>query len=134
MLGSVGDPGAGAVVLFLGTVRDNSEAGKVEGIEYEAYAEMAEKSLALVEERVRTKWPEAKAVRVVHRVGALKVGDVSVAVAVSAPHRADAFEACRDAIETIKREAPIWKRETTSDGRSVWVEGNPRTKARRRRG
>lgn len=124
VLRSVGDPGAGAVVLFLGTVRDNSDAGAVKGIEYEAYAPMAEKSLASAEERVRRKWPSTRAVKIVHRVGKLEVGEVSVAVAVSSPHRAEAFEACRDAIETIKHEVPIWKREDTADGK-VWVKGNP---------
>lgn len=125
VLRSVGDPGAGAVVLFLGTVRDNSEAGTVERIEYEAYTPMAEKALALAEERVRRRWPATRGIKIAHRVGPLEVGEVSVAVAVSSPHRAEAFEACRDAIETIKREAPIWKREKLADGSEVWVEGVP---------
>ncbi len=133
VLDSLSDPGAGALVLFLGTVRDTGEAGAVEGMEYEAYGEMAERALARVEERVRRLWPGVKGVRVVHRVGRLAVGDVSVAVAVSAPHRAEAFEACRDAIETIKEEATIWKRERTPDGRSVWVEGRSLERRRRRR-
>jgi molybdopterin synthase catalytic subunit len=125
VLESVGDPGAGAVVLFLGTVRDNSEAGSVDRIEYEAYEPMAEKSLALTEEDIRRRWPATKAVKIVHRVGGLAVGEISVAVAVSSPHRAEAFEACRHAIEAIKRDAPIWKRERLADGREVWVEGVP---------
>jgi molybdopterin synthase catalytic subunit len=123
LLRGVADPGAGAVALFLGTVRDNSESGRVERIEYEAYAKMAEKSLARTEEEVRRRWPATTGVEIVHRVGRLSVGDVSVAIAVSSPHRAEAFEACRYAIEAIKHEAPIWKREKLTDGKEVWVQG-----------
>jgi molybdopterin synthase catalytic subunit len=125
MLKSVGDSGAGAVVLFLGTVRDNSEAGSVDRIEYEAYEPMAEKSLARAEEEVKRRWPATRAVKILHRLGRLEVGEVSVAVAVSSPHRAEAFEACRHAMETIKHDAPIWKRERLADGKEVWVEGVP---------
>lgn len=124
VLKSVGDPRAGAVVLFLGTVRDNSEAGRVEGIEYEAYEPMAEKSLAQTEEEVRRVWPATRDVKIVHRVGSLSIGEVSVAVAVSSPHRAEAFEACIHAIERIKYEVPIWKRERLIGGKEVWVEGD----------
>ncbi len=138
---SVGHPGAGAVVLFLGTVRDNSEAGSVERIEYQAYEPMAEKRLEKAEQEVRRRWPETTGVTIVHRLGILEVGEVSVAVAVSSPHRAEAFEACRHAIETIKRDVPIWKREKLGDGSEVWVEGRPlgsgtgaRKSARSRRG
>lgn len=125
LLKSVGDDGAGAIVLFMGTVRDNSDAGGVERVAYEAYEPMAEKSLAETEEEVKRRWPATKAVKILHRVGNLAVGDVSVAVAVSSPHRAEAFEACRYAIETIKHDAPIWKRERLTGGREVWVEGIP---------
>lgn len=125
MLKAVEDPGAGAVVLFLGVVRDNSEAGKVNVIEYEAYGPMAKKRLARTEEEVKRMWPATKAVKILHRVGRLSVGEVSVAIAVSSPHRAEAFEACRHAIETIKHDVPIWKRERLADGREVWVEGVP---------
>jgi molybdopterin synthase catalytic subunit len=125
ILSAVGDPAAGAVALFLGTVRDNSEAGSVKRIEYEAYEPMAEKMLAHAEEEVRRRWPATTGVEIVHRVGELRVGEVSVAVAVSSPHRAEAFEACRHAIETIKHEVPIWKRERLTDGNEVWVKGVP---------
>jgi len=125
MLRSVADPGAGAVVLFLGTVRDNSEAGSVERIEYQAYEPMAEKRLAEAERDVKRRWPATTGVKIAHRVGSLAVGEVSVAVAVSSPHRAEAFEACRYAIETIKHDVPIWKREKLGDGSEVWVEGVP---------
>ena len=134
VLGEVGDSGAGAVVLFLGTVRDKSEAGEVVTLEYEAYVPMAEKSLARAEREVRRMWPATKAVKVLHRTGTLEVGDISVAVAVSSPHRAEAFAGCRHAMEIIKTEAPIWKREKLATGRQVWVEGKrlrgPRKKSR----
>lgn len=86
---------------------------------------MAERSLAQTEEDVLRRWPSATGVRILHRVGRLAPGDVSVAIAVSAPHRAEAFAACRHAIEEIKREAPIWKREKLTGGGEVWVEGVP---------
>jgi molybdopterin synthase catalytic subunit len=124
VLRSLTDPGAGAVVLFVGRVRDNGAAGRVEGIEYEAYAPMAEKGLALAEVDARRRWPSTRDVRILHRVGSLEVGDVSVAVAVSSPHRAEAFEACRHIMERIKRDVPIWKQERTVDGKRVWVEGH----------
>jgi len=125
VLKSVGDPGAGAVVMFLGTVRDNSEAGRVDKIEYEAYEPMAEKRLAETEADVMRRWPATAKMKIMHRVGRLSIGDISVAVAVSSPHRAEAFEACRHAIETIKHDVPIWKRERLADGREVWVDGVP---------
>jgi molybdopterin synthase catalytic subunit len=131
---SVGEAGAGAVALFLGTVRDNSEAGRVLRIEYEAYEPMAEKRLAEAERDVRRRWPATTGVKILHRLGSLRVGEVSVAVAVSSPHRAEAFEACRHAIETIKHEVPIWKRETLGDGSEVWVEGVPVGAGARARG
>ena len=134
VLSSVEDPGSGAVVLFLGTVRDSSEAGMVQRIDYEAYESMAEKSLASAEAEVRRRWPSVKAVRIVHRTGALDVGEVSVAVAVSSPHRAEAFAACRCAIDLVKREAPIWKKEKLADGRESWVEGHPLGRPRKSAG
>ncbi len=116
---------AGGVALFLGVVRDNSEAGRVDEIDYEAYESMAEKELLQAEEEVKRMWPQTRKVNVIHRLGRLSVGEVSVAVAVSSPHRAEAFAACRQAIERIKHDAPIWKRERLADGTEVWVEGVP---------
>lgn len=113
---------AGATVLFLGTVRDHSEFGHVDMIDYDAYVPMAEKQMRTIEEEVKTSWPECR-IRMVHRFGVLKVGEISVAVAASAPHRKEAFEACRFAIEKIKNEVPIWKKERLADGTSRWVEG-----------
>jgi molybdopterin synthase catalytic subunit len=135
VLKQVRDPGAGGHALFLGTVRDNSEVGRVDLIRYEAYEPMAEKRLRQIEEETKRKWPVK--VSLVHRLGKLRVGEISVAVAVSAPHRAEAFEACRHAIELIKRDVPIWKKERLADGRELWVEGHvisetPRTRRRPR--
>jgi molybdopterin synthase catalytic subunit len=124
VLADVGDPKAGGTVLFIGTVRDHSEAGEVDLIFYDAYLPMAEKSLTRIQVETELLWPSTK-VSLVHRLGELKVGEVSVAVAVSADHRAEAFEACRQVIERIKHEVPIWKRERLADGSGVWVKGHP---------
>ena len=119
---SVRDPHCGAVAVFLGTVRDLTGGHVTAFLEYEAYAPMAEKKLAEIEAEVRRRWPVG-GVALVHRTGRLGVGEVSVAVAVSSPHRAEAFEACRFAIDTLKETVPIWKRDTAPDGASHWVEG-----------
>jgi molybdopterin synthase catalytic subunit len=124
VLADVEDPKAGGTVLFIGTVRNHSEAGDVDLIFYDAYLPMAEKSLTRIQAETELLWPSTK-VNLVHRVGELKVGEVSVAVAVSAEHRAEAFEACRQVIERIKHEVPIWKRERLADGSGVWVKGHP---------
>jgi len=110
------------VVLFLGTVRNTSEAGSVDEIIYESYTPMAEKRAAEIEKTSRGVWPLRK-VRIVHRIGRLRVGEVSLAVAVSAPHRAEAFDAVRHIVERIKHEVPIWKKEKLTGGGEVWVEG-----------
>jgi molybdopterin synthase catalytic subunit len=119
---AVQDDGAGSVVLFLGTVRDIGEVGRVTEMEYEAYAPMAEKALIDAERAALSAWPSIRKVKVLHRVGHLRVGDVSVAVAVSSPHRAEGFEACRQIIETIKHAVPIWKKEIAK-GKEAWVGG-----------
>ena len=124
ILEEMGDPAAGAVVLFLGTVRNHGEAGKVDRMVYETYEPMAEKRLASIEAEVKRIWP-VKKIKTVHRVGSLRIGDVSVAVAVSSAHRREAFEACRHAIERIKHEVPMWKKERLADGSEAWVEGTP---------
>ncbi|MDG6926405.1 MAG: molybdenum cofactor biosynthesis protein MoaE [Nitrososphaerota archaeon] len=132
VLVAVQESGAGGTTLFIGTVRDNSEAGTVDMIRYQAYEPMAEKRLQEIEEEAERRWPMAR-VSLVHRLGELAVGEVSVAVAVSAPHRAEAFEACRYIIERIKRDVPIWKKERLAGGREVWVEGHTIGTARKRR-
>jgi molybdopterin synthase catalytic subunit len=119
---SVRSPRCGAVALFLGTGRDLTGDRDTTHLDSQAYPPMAEKKLAEIEAEVRRRWPVGE-VALVHRVGSLGVGEVSVAVAVSSPHRGDAFEACRFAIDTLKETVPIWKRENAPDGASQWVEG-----------
>jgi molybdopterin synthase catalytic subunit len=113
-------PHCGGVVLFLGTVRDLTGEQVTAALDYEAYPGMAEKKLAQVESETRAKWPVGD-VAIVHRLGHLEVSEVSVAVAVSCPHRAEAFEACRYAIDRLKEVVPIWKKENWADGRTEWV-------------
>lgn len=116
----VGRPECGAVVLFLGTVRDLTDGRVTVALDYEAYPAMAEKKLAEIERETRERWPVGD-MALVHRLGHLDVGDVSVAVAVSCPHRGQAFEACRHAIDRLKELVPIWKKENWADGTSEWV-------------
>jgi molybdopterin synthase catalytic subunit len=110
----------GAVVTFLGTVRDLTDGQVTMALDYEAYPGMAEKKMAEIERDTRQRWPVGELL-MVHRTGHLEVGEVSVAVAVSCPHRAQAFEACRHAIDRLKELVPIWKKENWADGRSEWV-------------
>jgi len=117
---SVRDPHCGAVTLFLGTVRDLTGEQVTVFLDYEAYGPMAEKKLAEIEAEVRRRWPVGN-VTLVHRLGRLTVGEVSVAVAVSCPHRADSFDACRFAVDTLKELVPIWKKENAPDGTGEWV-------------
>lgn len=117
-------PGCGGVVLFLGTVRDLTDGRQTVALDYEAYPGMAEKKLAEIEAEVRQRWPVGE-VALVHRLGRLEVSEVSVAVAVSCPHRAEAFEACRHAIDRLKELVPIWKKENWADGTTEWVHPNP---------
>ena len=118
-------PHCGAVVTFLGTVRDLTGDQVTVALDYDAYPEMAEKKMAEIEADTRARWPVGD-VALVHRLGRLDVGAVSVAVAVSCPHRAQAFEACRHAIDRLKELVPIWKKENWAGGRTEWVEpGRP---------
>jgi molybdopterin synthase catalytic subunit len=111
---------AGAVCTFLGTVRELTGDRKTVALMYEAYPEMAAKKLAELEIEARARWPIIE-LALVHRVGDLDLGEVSVVVAVSCPHRAHAFEACRWLIDTLKDVVPIWKKEAWADGTSEWV-------------
>lgn len=122
ILNSVKDKNAGATVIFIGTVREHSELGKIRGMTYESYLKMAEDRMRRIENNLSYKW-NINRVRMIHRIGNLSVGDVSIAVAVSAPHRSEAFSACRYAIEKIKREVPIWKKERIVGGKEIWVQG-----------
>lgn len=111
---------AGAVVLFLGTVRELTGSRQTVALDYEAYPGMAEKLLAEVESEARARWPVIE-VALAHRLGHLALGDISVAVAVSCPHRDQAFEAGRFLIDTLKVKVPIWKKENWADGTTEWV-------------
>jgi molybdopterin synthase catalytic subunit len=113
-------PGCGAVVTFLGTVRDLTGDRVTAALDYEAYPGMAEKKMTEIEAEARRRWPVGE-LAVVHRLGRLEVGEVSVAVAVSCPHRDQAFEACRYAIDRLKELVPIWKKENWADGSTEWV-------------
>jgi molybdopterin synthase catalytic subunit len=110
----------GAVVTFLGTVRDLTGDRVTVALDYDAYSGMAEKKMAEIEAETRARWPVGDLV-MVHRLGHLDVGEISVAVAVSCPHRAQAFEACRHAIDRLKELVPIWKKENWADGGTEWV-------------
>ena len=110
----------GAVVTFLGTVRDLTGDQVTVALDYEAYPAMAEKKMAEIEQETRARWPVGEII-LEHRLGHLEVGEVSVAVAVSCPHRAEAFEACRFAIDRLKELVPIWKKENAPDGGGDWV-------------
>ena len=114
-------PSDGGVCLFLGVVRNENEGKETTGIHYEAYGPMAEAEMARIARKLAQEWPQAR-VRIQHRVGRLSVGEVSVAVLVTAPHRDEAFAACRAAIDRIKKTVPIWKKEFHPDGSSEWVD------------
>ena len=107
--------------MFVGTVRAHNDKGSVIQIDYEAYNEMAEDVIAEIENEMKAKWKLGK-IKMVHRIGRLKVGEASVAVAVSSEHRKEAFEACRYGIDNIKSRVPIWKKEFMASGEG-WVEG-----------
>lgn len=119
----VSDPGAGGTCVFLGTVRDSSRDGEVTGLTYEAWDELAMRRLEELGTEMLERWPLRK-VALLHRSGELLVGEVSVVVACSAPHRAEAFDACRHGIEQLKRDVPIWKKEHLRSGASSWVMGS----------
>ena len=109
----------GAIVTFIGTVRAQNRGRAVVRLDYEAYPDMALRVFARIEQEARARWPGTR-VAIHHRVGTLEPGATSVVIAAASPHRADAFSACRHAIEELKRDAPIWKREHYQDG-SEWV-------------
>ena len=119
LLTAIADPGSGAVVVFLGVVRDNARGRRIDHLEYEAYDALARREMERIAAAISARWPGAR-VAIVHRTGRLNVGEASVAVGVSAPHRAEAFEAGRFAIDTLKQTVPIWKKEIWGGG-EAWV-------------
>ena len=110
----------GAVVLFLGTVREMTAGRQTEALDYDAYPEMAEAKMTELETEARNRWPIENLI-MVHRLGHLGPGDISVALAVSTPHRNDAYEASKFLIDELKVRVPIWKKENWSDGTTEWV-------------
>ena len=117
---AVAHSGAGAIALFSGVVRDQTGGRRVKFLEYEAHASMAEAKMREIAVAVRQRWPEVARIAIVHRIGRLEIGESSVMIAVSSPHRRHAFEACHFSIDTLKETVPVWKKEYFEDG-EVWV-------------
>jgi len=111
----------GAVVLMSGMVRNQTGGRAVDYLDYQAYESMALQVFQNISDRCHQKFPDITEVVIHHRLGKLKIGEISVLVAISSPHRAEAFEACRYAIDSLKTDAPIWKKEFWLDGVSSWV-------------
>ena len=118
---AVAHKGAGAICTFTGVVRDSSRGRSVTHLEYEAYAEMATAQMRKIADEIGEKWPEAR-VAMAHRTGRLEIGEPSVVVSVSCPHRAEAIAACKWGIDRLKETVPIWKKEHADDG-TYWIEG-----------
>ena len=121
VIDAVTTPLNGAVVVFEGIVRNNSRGNAVSHLEYEAYEPLARKQLNVIVEEAAAKWSVLCAIA--HRIGRVDAGDCSVVVAVSSPHRGDAFDACRWLMESLKSSVPIWKKEFVADG-ALWIEGS----------
>jgi molybdopterin synthase catalytic subunit len=111
----------GAIVTFLGLVRNHNQGRRVQYLEYEAYAPLALKTFARITDEVRGRWASVR-LGLHHRTGRLEIGEASVAIVAASPHRGDAYAACRYVIERVKQIAPVWKREYF-DGGDVWIEG-----------
>ncbi|WP_084657902.1 molybdenum cofactor biosynthesis protein MoaE [Thermogemmatispora onikobensis] len=118
---AVAAPEVGGIVIFEGVVRNHARGKQIRYLEYDAYPEMAEQQLRRIVEEARQRWG-AERVAVAHRLGRVEIGEASVIVVVATPHRAEAFEACRYIIDTLKTTVPIWKKEVSLDG-EAWVEG-----------
>ncbi|BAZ66224.1 MAG: molybdenum cofactor biosynthesis protein MoaE [Pelatocladus maniniholoensis HA4357-MV3] len=115
------DPANGAIVVMSGTVRNQTDGKPVIALEYQAYEPMTLRVFYQIATEIRQKWTDVNRVVIHHRIGHLQIGEISVLVAVGCPHRSEAFEACRYAIDTLKHNAPIWKKEHWQDGSSSWV-------------
>ena len=123
IIDAVRSPDCGAVSVFVGTVRNHNREKDVNALEYEVYGEMAEKMIGKIIEEIKSKW-EVNKIAVSHRIGKMEVGEITVAIAVSAPHRNESIPACKYAIDRLKEIVPIWKKEYAVDGAS-WVEPHP---------
>jgi molybdopterin synthase catalytic subunit len=126
LIAEVAQPDCGGTCVFLGTVRNGPDEQGVTAIEYSAYEEMVEAEFGRLLVDAGARWPEAR-IAVRHRLGTIPVGEASIAIVAAAPHRAQAFEACRHVIEGVKQRIPVWKKELRLDGSEVWVDpsGHP---------
>lgn len=122
---AVASPACGGTCAFLGTVRDGPDEGGVIAIEYSAYETMVESEFERLVAEARDRWPDAR-IAVRHRLGTIPVGEASIAIVAAAPHRAQAFDACRFVIEEVKRRIPVWKKERRADGSEIWVDPSGR--------
>ena len=121
------DPANGAVIVMSGTVRNKTDDKPVIELEYQAYEPMAVEVFSSITAELRKRWTAVNRVVIHHRIGRLKIGDISVLVAVGCPHRTEAFAACKYAIDNLKYNAPIWKKEHWQDGSSSWVINSSQT-------
>ncbi len=115
------DSANGAVVVMSGMVRDSTDGQSVVALEYQAYEPMAVQIFRAIAAEIRQTWIDVTHIVIHHRVGTLQIGEISVLIAIGCPHRKEAFEACQYAIDTLKHNAPIWKKEHWQDGSSTWV-------------
>ncbi len=132
LLAQVADPGLGGTALFVGSVRQGNADGPVDAIEYSAYETMLEAEFGKIVTETMAQWPDARVVGL-HRLGRIPAGEISIAVAAAAPHRAEAFAACRHVIEEAKKRLPVWKKEIFEDGSVAWKENDeagPETESR----
>jgi len=119
----VAGPGMGGIVTFIGAVRDHARGREIRHLEYESYPAMAEREMEKISAEASERWPGTR-VAIAHRAGHLAIGDLAVVVVAAAPHRGEAFSACRYAIDTLKETVPIWKKEVATDG-EYWVDDRP---------
>ena len=129
LLAEVAHPALGGTCVFLGTVRNGPEEHGVTAIEYSAYEDMVEAEFGRLAADARGRWPDAR-IAVRHRLGTIPAGEASIAIVSAAPHRAQAFDACRFVIEEVKRRVPVWKKELRLDGSEVWVDPTGRPTAK----
>jgi molybdopterin synthase catalytic subunit len=129
LVAQVASPQCGGMCVFLGTVRNGPAERGVTAIAYSAYEQMVEAEFGRLLADAAARWPEAR-IAVRHRLGTIPVGEASIAIAAAAPHRAQAFEACRFVIEEVKRRIPVWKKELRVDGSEVWVDPSGRPTVR----
>jgi molybdopterin synthase catalytic subunit len=121
LVAAVSHPSAGGIVVFEGVVRDNARGKQVRYLEYDVYEEMAEQQIQAIAAEATRRWGVER-IAIAHRFGRLEIGEASVIIVVASPHRAEAFDACRYIIDTLKSSVPIWKKEVATNGEE-WVEG-----------